>query len=108
VKPIPFEGEWLHLGRGAYKIIYNEVIAIPPDCVGFAFPRSSLLRCGCDVHCAVWDPGYVGRSESLLVVENPHGVKLKRGARIVQLVIFRLGEAAKETYAGMFKGENIG
>ncbi|MEM4389878.1 MAG: deoxyuridine 5'-triphosphate nucleotidohydrolase [Candidatus Micrarchaeia archaeon] len=106
-RPIPFEGEWLRLGPGAYKIIYNEIISIPPDCAGLAFPRSSLLRCGCDVHCAVWDPGYTGRSESLLVVENPHGVKLKRGARLVQLVFFRLTERAREVYAGRFNNENL-
>ena len=70
------------------------------DCGGLCFPRSSLLRMGVHVPTAVWDAGYAGRGEGLLEVGNPHGVRLQRGARIVQLVLFRLTEAARAGYAG--------
>ncbi|MEM2138073.1 MAG: deoxyuridine 5'-triphosphate nucleotidohydrolase [Candidatus Anstonellaceae archaeon] len=96
----------LHLKAGCYKIIYNEYVNIPLDCAAFGFPRSSLLRCGADVRCAVWDPGYHGRSESLLVVNNPHGILLHRNAKVMQLVFAKLEAKAERGYEGKYKGEN--
>lgn len=96
----------VHLARGCYKIIYNEYVSIPQDCIALAFPRSSLLRCGADVHCAVWDPGYHGRSESLLVVENAQGITLAKNAKVCQLIFVKLEKMAKESYSGVYKGEN--
>jgi deoxycytidine triphosphate deaminase len=40
-------------------------------------------------------------------VSNPHGVRLQRGARIVQLVVFRLTAAAGAGYAGSYQHENL-
>ena len=106
VSEIPFdESGWVYLPKGAYKIVYNETVKIPKDCAALGFPRSTLLRCGADVHCAVWDPGYEGRSESLLIVENSEGIRLKKGARVVQLVFFKLSEKT-EAYNGRFQNEN--
>lgn len=96
----------LHLAQGCYKIIYGEYVNIPLDCAAFGYPRSSLLRCGADVHCAVWDPGYHGRSESLLVVSNPHGITLHEKAKVAQLVFVRLESGAHRGYEGKYKGEN--
>ena len=59
------------------------------------------------VYSAVWDPGYSGRAEALLVVHNPHGFGLKQGARVVQLVFTRLGEPVASRYKGRFHRENI-
>jgi dUTP pyrophosphatase len=98
----------IHLKKGCYKIIYNEYVSIPQDCIALAFPRSSLLRCGADVHCAVWDPGYHGRSESLLVVENEFGITLTKNAKVCQLIFVRLETEAKDSYSGIYKGENKG
>lgn len=103
---IAFSSEEIHLSQGAYKIIYNEFLRIPEDCVALAFPRSSLLRCGAFLQCALWDPGYEGRSESLLIVANPHGITLKRNAKVVQLVFLKLREKAAHPYSGRYKGEN--
>jgi len=94
------------LKPGCYKIIYNEYVEIPLDCAAFGYPRSSLLRCGADVRCAVWDPGYHGRSESLLVVHNPHGIVLHEKAKVMQLVFVRLEAAAAKGYEGQYRGEN--
>ena len=91
---IEFSGDWVELKKGSYKIVYNEVVSIPDDCAALAYPRSSLLRCGAFIHCAVWDPGYTGRSESLLVVSNENGIRLKRNARLVQLVFVKLEKKA--------------
>jgi dUTP pyrophosphatase len=96
---------WAELAVGTYGIRYAEWVALPLDRGGLCFPRSSLLRMGCHVPTAVWDAGYAGRAEGLLVVTNPHGARLQRGARIVQLVLFRLTEAAHAGYAGQYQHE---
>ena len=101
-----FQNDELHLAKGAYKVIFNEYVKIPSDAAAFCFPRSSLLRCGATLECAVWDPGYEGRSEALLLIANEHGLILKKNAKIGQLVFIRLSEAAKELYEGRYKGEN--
>ena len=54
----------------------------------------------------MWDAGYSGRGEGLLSVLNPYGYRVQRGARIAQLVFFRLSAAALEGYAGRYQGEN--
>ena len=96
---------FLTLAPGQYRITYNEVVHLPKDVAAFGFPRSSLLRCGADVRTAVWDAGYSGRSESLLLVHNQHGLRLKQNARLTQLVFIELsGES--EGYQGKYQGEN--
>ncbi len=94
------------LDPGAYKVVFNEVISLPKDMVAFGAPRSSLLRCGVMVACAVFDAGYYGRSEALMVVGNPYGFTVEQGARIVQLTFIRIGEET-EGYRGQYLGENL-
>lgn len=96
--------EWLALPAGTYGVRYAERVALPSDCGGLCFPRSSLLRMGAHVPTAVWDAGYAGHGESLLVVTNPHGIRLQRGTRVAQLVVFRLSEPAQRPYAGHYQG----
>ena len=71
-----------------------------------AKPRSSLIRCGATLETAVWDAGYRGRSESMLVVYNTAGFKLKRNARIMQLLFYTLGEEVEKGYSGVYLNEN--
>ena len=92
---------------GCYQITYNEIIHLPKDIMALAFPRSSLLRCGVSIHTAVWDAGYSGRSQSLLVVYNPHGFRLLKDAAVIQLVFFRLSHEVAEGYDGTFQHENM-
>jgi dUTP pyrophosphatase len=96
---------WLELRAATYGVRYAEVVSLPNDCGGLCFPRSSLLRMGVYVPTAVWDAGYSGRGEGLLMVHNPDGVRLQRGARIAQLVVFRL-TTATQAYAGQYQFEN--
>ncbi len=102
----PHAGRWI-LEKGAYKIRFSEIVSVPEDAVGFCYPRSSLLRMGASLLCAVWDPGYMGRGESLLIVENPQGIEIEIGARIAQLVFIKLVEKPQKTYDGSYQGENI-
>ena len=105
--PLVFDGlGFIDLMPGAYIITYNEVVHLPKNVMALATPRSSLLRCGVMVNTAVWDAGYSGRSQSLMIVYNPHGFRLQRNARIVQLVFYRLTQKT-ESYRGAYQGENI-
>jgi len=106
-EPLEFDAEgWLDLPPGGYGIRYAEFVELPKDRGGLCFPRSSLLRMGLTVPTAVWDAGYAGRGEGWLDVRNPHGVRLQRGARIVQLVVFRLSRPAASGYSGTYQHEN--
>jgi dUTP pyrophosphatase len=106
VEALDYENEEVYLAPGAYKVIFNEYVKIPSNTAGFCLPRSSLLRCGATLECAVWDPGYEGRSEALLLVKNEHGLVLKKNAKIGQMVFIHLKEDAKDLYEGQYKGEN--
>jgi dUTP pyrophosphatase len=98
---------WLR--PGPYKLIVNEIVNIPGNLIGVAHPRSTILRCGASVETALWDPGYSGRSELLLVVHNPHGLTLARNARIAQLTFYELEQTLGEGegYNGRYQGENL-
>ncbi|NJD75601.1 MAG: deoxyuridine 5'-triphosphate nucleotidohydrolase [Candidatus Methanoperedens sp.] len=98
---------WVHLPEGSYKIIFNEIVNIPKNFAAIAKPRSSLLRCGVTVETAVWDAGYSGRSESLLVVYNKKGFNVKKNARLLQLLFFRLGQEVEKGYSGAYQNENV-
>lgn len=106
---IPIEPDadgWWKLEAGSYWIVYNEVVNIPPDMFAMARTRSSLLRSGAHIGSALWDSGYSGRSGSVLVVHNPAGLRLKKNARVLQLVFYELDAPAAKTYQGKYQGEN--
>lgn len=106
-QPLEFSREGvIRLEPGAYSITYNEIVNLPKDVMALGLPRSSLLRCGASLHTAVWDAGYCGRSESLLVVYNPAGLELEKDARVLQLIFSKLtGESMG--YNGQYQGEHI-
>ena len=105
--PLVFDGlDFIDLIPGVYIITYNEIVHLPKNVMALARPRSSLLRCGVTVDTAVWDAGYSGRSQSLMVVYNPQGFRVQRNARMVQLVFQRLTRET-EGYRGAYQGENI-
>jgi len=94
---------WIDLPAGSYKIVSREIVHIPKDAIAIARPRSSLLRCAVSVETAVWDAGYEGKSECLLIVFNEAGFRLKHGARVVQLLFMGLASET-EGYAGVYQG----
>lgn len=98
--------DWIHLPRGIYKVIFNEIVNIPMNLAAIAKPRSSLIRCGATLETAVWDAGYRGRSESMLVVYNSAGFRLKKNARIMQLLFYTLNTEVEEGYSGIYQNEN--
>ena len=97
----------LDLLPGPYLVTFNEVVSLPDNVMALGRPRSSLNRCGISMHSAVWDAGYTGRSQSLLVVYNPHGFRLHRNARIMQLVFFYTAGGVDHGYSGKYQNENL-
>jgi len=97
---------WYMLPKGCYMIVYNEVVKMPLNVVALARSRSTVLRNAAAIETAVWDPGYQGRSSSLLVVHNPHGIRLRQGARIAQLVFYGTDEV-EMGYSGVYQNERI-
>ena len=105
--PLVFDGlGFIDLIPSAYIVTVNEIVHLPKNIMALARPRSSLLRCGVTIDTAVWDAGYSGRSQSLMVVYNPQGFRLQRNARIMQLIFLRLTEETGG-YDGDYQGENI-
>jgi dUTP pyrophosphatase len=105
--PLVFDGlDFIDLMPGIYTVTYNEIVHLPNNVMALGRPRSSLLRCGVTIDTAVWDAGYSGRSESLMIVYHPQGFRLQRNARVLQLVFFQLTRDT-EGYRGTYQGENI-
>ena len=97
--PLIFDNQgFMELIPGSYIITYNEIVHIPTNLMALARPRSSLLRCGVNIGTAVWDAGYSGRSQSLMLVYNSKGFRVQKDARVAQLVFMTL-TAETESYA---------
>lgn len=102
-KEIPWDDEnKIILGPGAYKITLNEHVKIPNNVVGVFFVRTSLIRNGAEVVAGLWDPGFEGTGEMLLVVHNPHGIVLYKNARIGQIMFIEENRQFKP-YEGIYK-----
>ena len=107
-EPIAFGAdEWLRLIPGPYLLTFNEVVNLPLDLMALGRTRSSLLRSGGSLHTAVWDAGYRGRSQALLIIHHPDGYRVQKNARLLQLVFFHLARPVSQGYQGRFLGENI-
>jgi len=94
---------WWELKSGVYKIRTNEVVNLTNDLIALAFSRTSLLRMGAFTQHGVWDAGFRGRGEFVLVVGNQQGIKVKQNARVAQLVFTKINETARG-YEGIYKG----
>jgi dUTP pyrophosphatase len=105
--PLLFANDgFMDIISGSYLITYNEIVHLPNNMMALGRPRSSLLRCGVTIGTAVWDAGYEGRSQSLMVVYNTQGFRVQKNARVMQLVFFRLSSET-DGYTGTYQGENI-
>jgi len=92
---------WWSLAPASYKVVTNEKIKLPLDLAAIAFPRSSLLRSGAFVQHGVWDAGFEGKSEFILVVNNPEGLEIKQNARITQIMFVRT-TGSDQGYEGVY------
>ena len=92
---------WWHLSPGVYKVRTNEKINMPSTLTALAFSRTSLLRMGAFTQNGVWDAGFRGVSEFILVVGNQKVVSIKENARIIQLIFVPVAET--EAYNGIYQ-----
>ena len=93
---------WWNLKKGIYKVRTNEEVSLPLDLIAVAFSRTSLLRMGAFTQHGAWDAGFKGKSEFILVIENPKGIRLKENARIAQLIFLKIN-AAIRGYQGIYQ-----
>ena len=94
------------LQPGIYLVNTIEKINMPNNLVGFAFPRSSLLRMGCLTQTGVWDAGFSGTSQFIVNVVNPFGVYIEKGARITQLC-FEWINTVEKSYNGAYQNFDL-
>lgn len=96
-----------HLNKGAYLVKFAQKVQIPLDVTAFVKPRSSLVRCMCDLGTGIFDAGYCGQGEVMLNVDNVHGVKLLKDARIAQMYMLRMETPATKGYDGVYQEASI-
>jgi dUTP pyrophosphatase len=93
---------WWSLKAGCYKVKTNEAVNLAKDLVAICFARTSLLRMGAFTQHGVWDAGFRGEGEFILVVANPFGLQLKQNARLAQLVFLRIHKT-RRGYDGIYQ-----
>jgi len=98
---------WWHLKQSSYRVRLKEVVHLPLGVVGIARPRSTLTRNGASVQTALWDSGYEGKSEVLLTVYNRYGLRIQKGARIMQMIFLLCQGEVNKGYSGKYQRENI-
>jgi len=96
---------WWHLPKGTYKVCTNETVHMPVNMTACAVSRTSLLRMGAFTQNGVWDAGFCGRSEFLLVVANEAGIDIKQNARLIQLVFIPIEET--KAYNGIYQNFGV-
>lgn len=92
---------WWNLAQGAYKVRTNEVVNLPNDLAALGFTRTSLLRIGALTQNGIWDAGFRGKGEFILVVSNSQGINIKQNARVLQLMFISVEKT--EEYQGIYK-----
>lgn len=88
----------------SYKVVYNEIINIPGNCIGYVYPRSTFMRMGGVVNTAVWDNGYRGIGEGR--ISTDYTITVETNARIAQIV-FHEAEETEDEYEGSYQEERL-
>lgn len=101
------DGLTFKLQPGTYYLcLTTESVNMPEDLIAFILPRSTLFRCGVSLRTAVVDPGYRGALTIGIKNEGHMEFKLKRGARIAQIVFSEVkGDVDK--YSGKYQGGKV-
>ncbi len=94
----------LILRRGVLTLISTmEYVSLPEDVVGLIEIRSSYARLGVFIAPTVVDAGYEGRLTVALYPTNLD-VVLRRGERILHLVLLRAATPSDRPYRGRYRG----
>jgi deoxycytidine triphosphate deaminase len=89
-----------------YLVSTHEVINTPNDLMPLLYPRSSLFRAGLLLLNTKIDPGYKGKLTMGLTNLSKFEVKLQLGARICNVVFFKI-EGKTVSYRGQHQGGRI-
>lgn len=96
----PIEGVW-RLNPGTYNITFAQGCKIPNDVMCLIRQRSSLLRCGGQLHSSVFDAGFetdnIGTFMTLA-----HPVDIEVGARVAQ-IYNHATDPVENLYNGQFQ-----
>jgi deoxycytidine triphosphate deaminase len=105
-KPLkPDSGGFYRFVRGKLYELRFPKVSIPPDCTGFAFPRSTINRLGIiKLETAVFDSGYSG--EFTQTIFTPLEARVHKDEALVQLVLIRNEAPAKRLYDGRYQNES--
>ncbi len=99
--------EWVVIKPGDYYLISTiEIINTPKDLMPVVFPRTSLFRAGLLLLNSKTDPGYKGTLTMGLKNLSEFDVKLQIGARICNIVFFRI-EGSAVAYRGQHQGGRV-
>jgi deoxycytidine triphosphate deaminase len=106
-KPREIDGLTFKLAPDTYYLcLTSESVNMPENLIAFILPRSTLFRCGVSLRTAVVDPGYRGALTIGIKNEGSQEFRLKRGARIAQIVFCEVkGDADK--YSGKYQGGKV-
>lgn len=92
---------------GIYYLIQTiETINTPMNLMPVTYPRSSLFRAGLVLLYSKTDPGYKGKLTMGLINLSPFPVTLQMGARICNLVFFKI-EGQTIAYRGQHQGGRV-
>ncbi|KKR25057.1 MAG: Deoxycytidine deaminase, partial [Candidatus Daviesbacteria bacterium GW2011_GWB1_39_5] len=83
-----------------------EIINTPKDLMPLVFPRTSLFRAGLLLLNSKTDPGYRGTLTMGLKNLSDHEVTLQMGARICNIVFFKI-EGMSVDYRGQHQGGRV-
>ncbi|MBI2593241.1 hypothetical protein HYW44_01185 [Candidatus Daviesbacteria bacterium] len=95
------------LKPGQYYLAQTlETVNTPHDLMPVVYPRTSLFRAGILMLNSKTDPGYKGKLTFGMVNLSPFPVKLQMGARICNIVFFKIdGETV--AYRGQHQGGRV-
>ncbi len=99
--------EWVVIEPGQYYLVSTlETINTPKDLMPLVFPRTSLFRAGLLLLNSKTDPGYKGKLTMGLKNLSDFDVKLQMGARIANIVFYRI-EGETVSYRGQHQGGRV-
>lgn len=99
--------DWIVIKPGDYCLVSTvESLNTPKDLMPLIFPRTSLFRAGLLLLNSKTDPGYSGKLTMGLTNLSPFPVKLQLGARICNIVFFKI-EGGTTLYRGQHQGGRI-
>ena len=89
-----------------YLVSTVEIINAPKDLMPVVFPRTSLFRAGLLLLNSKTDPGYMGTLTMGLKNLSEFDVKLQLGARICNIVFYKI-EGSSMEYRGQHQGGRV-